>query len=412
MSGFFGDPDGPALYMTDRYDSYSFAPGGLQPHPRIRELAEQEAEKHAQELIEEEKRGIGFRLAATGQYEKAVGFFTDAIKHHPKEFRLFGNRSLCYERMQQYEKALRDADLALSLEPGWIKGLFRKGKALCGLKRYYQASLVYLEVMDLDGSSVEARQELKRAQTLHLMEMGFSWAESSKALETHTTMEKAIEWLFDEERDAGAENTEQAAEQEDDGSEREEWITQRSGRPRAQRTGEPVNPSRFASLSGPRSGNAVKPKLFPVWAGVLAPSVTYAMLHQLFSRAGTVYSIKMLLEQQCAFVNYTKEEACVRAVQGFNGMVVEGAPLTVRYPSPTGVTDPCAAPLILDCLLACRPGTALVITVNHRSDASARTAVCTQRQIFLLAAPPTPLRPLCTHLHLPLFLTTRFGQTA
>lgn len=98
-------------------------------------------------------------------------------------------------------------------------------------------------------------------------------------------MEKAIEWLFDEERgkafpepsldsrddsrfkllflclpsDAGAENTEQAAEQEDDGSEREEWITQRSGRPRAQRTGEPVNPSRFASLSGPRSGNAVKP---------------------------------------------------------------------------------------------------------------------------------------------------------
>lgn len=36
--------------------------------------------------------------------------------------------------MQQYEKALRDADMALLLEPGWIKGLFRKGKALCGLK--------------------------------------------------------------------------------------------------------------------------------------------------------------------------------------------------------------------------------------------------------------------------------------
>uniref|UniRef100_H3CYW9 Uncharacterized protein n=1 Tax=Tetraodon nigroviridis TaxID=99883 RepID=H3CYW9_TETNG len=248
---------------------------------------EEEIKKRSRELA-----GIGFRLAATGQYEKAVGFFTDAIKHHPKEFRLFGNRSLCYERMQQYEKALRDADLALSLEPGWIKGLFRKGKALCGLKRYYQASLVYLEVMDLDGSSVEARQELKRAQTLHLMEMGFSWAESSKALETHTTMEKAIEWLFDE------------------------------------------------VLVFLLSASACR-KLFPVWAGVLAPSVTYAMLHQLFSRAGTVYSIKMLLEQQCAFVNYTKEEACVRAVQGFNGMVVEGAPLTVRYPSPTGVTDPC-----------------------------------------------------------------------
>lgn len=49
-------------------------------------------------------------------------------------FRLFGNRSLCYERLQQYEKARKDADVALLIEPKWIKGLFRKGKALCGLK--------------------------------------------------------------------------------------------------------------------------------------------------------------------------------------------------------------------------------------------------------------------------------------
>jgi len=36
--------------------------------------------------------------------------------------------------MQQYENALGDADLALSMEHNWMKGLFRKGKALCGLK--------------------------------------------------------------------------------------------------------------------------------------------------------------------------------------------------------------------------------------------------------------------------------------
>ncbi|GLD51585.1 uncharacterized protein AKAME5_002813500 [Lates japonicus] len=41
----------------------------------------------------------------------------------------------------------------------------------------------------------------------------------------------------------------------------------------------------------------------------------------------------MLLEHQCAFVNYTKKEDCERAIQAFNGMVVEGAPLSVRYPS-------------------------------------------------------------------------------
>ena len=48
--------------------------------------------------------------------------------------RLFGNRSFCYEKMQLYDKALIDADIALSLNPTWIKGLYRKGKALVGLK--------------------------------------------------------------------------------------------------------------------------------------------------------------------------------------------------------------------------------------------------------------------------------------
>lgn len=48
--------------------------------------------------------------------------------------RLFGNRAFCFERLQEYEKALTDAELSLSMCPGWVKGLFRKGRALVGLK--------------------------------------------------------------------------------------------------------------------------------------------------------------------------------------------------------------------------------------------------------------------------------------
>lgn len=36
--------------------------------------------------------------------------------------------------MQEYEKALADAELCLNMSPSWIKGLFRKGRALAGLK--------------------------------------------------------------------------------------------------------------------------------------------------------------------------------------------------------------------------------------------------------------------------------------
>ena len=36
--------------------------------------------------------------------------------------------------MQQYEKALKDADKAITLAAEWPKGYFRKGRALAGLK--------------------------------------------------------------------------------------------------------------------------------------------------------------------------------------------------------------------------------------------------------------------------------------
>lgn len=83
-------------------------------------------------------------------------------------------------------------------------------------------------MLKLESKSLEAAQELKRAQTLHLMvgqacahlsfeifhvlrctmstlrdrlclwfqEMGFSWAQSSEALKTHATLEEAVEALF------------------------------------------------------------------------------------------------------------------------------------------------------------------------------------------------------------------------
>nr|XP_046268662.1 RNA polymerase II-associated protein 3 isoform X2 [Scatophagus argus] len=287
-----------------------------------------------------ELAGIGNHLAASGQYETAVKYFTDAIKYNPKEFKLFGNRSLCYERMQQYENALGDADLALCMEPKWIKGLFRKGKALCGLKRYYDASLIYMEVLQLESSSAEAKQELKRAQTLHLMEMGFTWAQSSEALKTHATLEEAVESLFVDSNSgpADAAASRDLAEQpvvQDQDCDEGEWIVRQTSRPRMQQIqGSDLGQCRSISRSPtPRSRNSAKPELYSVWVGSLAPAVTYATLHELFSRAGMVYSIKMLLEQQCAFVNYTRKEDCDRAIQCIDGMVVEGAPLSVRYPN-------------------------------------------------------------------------------
>ncbi|KAM6912818.1 uncharacterized protein FYW49_011252 [Xenentodon cancila] len=297
--------------------------------PELNKKTEQEIskEKTASSITEEfSKRSVdlanmGNRLAAAGQYETAVNCFTDAIKFNPKEFKLFGNRSLCYERLQQYKNALRDADVALSMEPNWIKGLFRKGKALCGLKRYYEASLIYKDVLKLESKSTEAAQELKRAQTLHLMEMGFSWAQSSEALKTHATLEEAVEALFagDGSPDAGAswEKSEQPAEQEDDhlyddddDNEEGDWIVLQSSRPQ--------------KLQPKELDAADQNRLKPQWP------LSYPRSFP--KPAGRVYSIKMLLDYGCAYVNYTRKDDCDRAIELINGMVVDGAPLSVQYP--------------------------------------------------------------------------------
>lgn len=92
-------------------------------------------------------------------------------------------------------KALDDAELSLIMCPGWVKGLFRKGRALAGLKvnihntrphpslippppvktqsllrpslllqRYEEAEHAFRQVLEADCSRADAAQELLRVQ--------------------------------------------------------------------------------------------------------------------------------------------------------------------------------------------------------------------------------------------------------
>uniref|UniRef100_A0A3Q3D6S2 Uncharacterized protein n=1 Tax=Hippocampus comes TaxID=109280 RepID=A0A3Q3D6S2_HIPCM len=123
------------------------------------------------ELLEEVNVSVprGNKWAHDGRYDLAVDCFTQAIQYNPTEIKLFGNRAFCLEKMQEYEKALADAELCLNMSPGWIKGLFRKGRALAGLKRYEEAAHAFQGVLKLDASCAEAAQEMMRMQILQLM---------------------------------------------------------------------------------------------------------------------------------------------------------------------------------------------------------------------------------------------------
>ncbi|XP_062300859.1 uncharacterized protein LOC134005858 isoform X3 [Scomber scombrus] len=304
---------------------------------------------------------IGNQYASAGNYNMAVKYFTDAIKYNPTEFKLFGNRSFCFEKMQEYEKALTDAELSLSMYPGWVKGLFRKGRALAGLKRYEEASQGFREVLKMDSACAEAAQELMRVQMTQLMDYGFTREQSSNALIIHGTANKALEALLKLKQQAGAvqngtlppvqvanvtgtspvlsANTNPAP----------AFPTplpppQSKEAPKTLLKNNPLGPvqnmSNVPSEPKPISKQAMTssedqqspPELFPVWVGNLFHQVSESLITNLFNKVGAVYSTKLLSYKRCAFVNYTKQEYCDEAIRRFNGFELMGIKIAVRYP--------------------------------------------------------------------------------
>ncbi|KAK9524707.1 hypothetical protein VZT92_017077 [Zoarces viviparus] len=280
---------------------------------------------------------IGNRFASAGDFNMAVKYFTDAIKYNPTELKLFGNRSFCFEKMQEYEKALTDAELSLSMWPGWVKGLFRRGRALAGLKRYEEAGRAFREVLKLDSSCAEAAQELMRVQITQLMAYGFTREQSSNALIIHGTVQKAQEVLSKLNHRPGSIHS--------NGTVQPAQVANLTGvspvlsantipAPQSHDAPKPAFQNKSNVHSQPMKTNNVHPpqELFPVWVGNLVYPVAESVIANMFSKVGAVSSVKVLTYKRCAFVNFTKQEHCDEAIRRFHGCELNGIKIAVRYP--------------------------------------------------------------------------------
>ncbi|XP_013889933.1 uncharacterized protein LOC106537110 [Austrofundulus limnaeus] len=294
---------------------------------------------------------MGNKFASAGDYNMAVKYFTDAIKYNPQEFKLFGNRSFCFEKLQEYEKALADAELCIGISPGWIKGLFRKGRALAGLKRYEEAAEAFKGVLKRDSSYAEAAQELMRVQIIQLMAYGFTREQSSNALIIHGTVKKALEVLSKLHHQPGAglngalpppqvanvtgvspvlsarTHTSAAAAAQLHKDVEKISLNKPSG------PAQNIPSVNHSQVTKTKNGyNQSAPELFPVWVGNLTYPPTETTIAKLFSEVGLVYSVKVLSYKRCAFVNFTKQEHCDEAIRRFHGSILNGMRIAVRYP--------------------------------------------------------------------------------
>lgn len=109
-----------------------------------------------------EEKNKGNKLFQQGDFPGAVKQYTEAIKRNPEDAKLFSNRAACYQKLLEFNLALKDCEECIRLDPKFIKGHIRKGHALLGLKDTVKAMQAFQSAIDIDPKNAEARSGLER----------------------------------------------------------------------------------------------------------------------------------------------------------------------------------------------------------------------------------------------------------
>ncbi|NXK00759.1 TTC31 protein, partial [Corythaixoides concolor] len=268
--------------------------------------------------------GRGNEAAQKGRYAEAVQAFTEAVKLNPREHRLFGNRSYCYEKLRRYEEALRDAQVSLGLQPGWPKGFFRKGKALRGLERYAEAVRTFEELLRLDGANADAATQLEACRALLRQSSPRSQSSpggvpvSPSLLEAgEPPLPPSGEWVSRSFQDTDTSG----------------FVTIVSSRSQAKGQGRDV-----ASSQQTLPPSHPARDCYPLWVGNVTPRISEKVLRGSFGRFGEIRFIRMLPGRRCAFINYTQKAAAEAAYAAMQDAEVEGSRLVLQLKHPSHAT--------------------------------------------------------------------------
>jgi len=85
------------------------------------------------------EKNLGNECFSAKNYHEAAKHFTNAIDLNPDDHVFYSNRSACYANLEEYDKALVDAQICVDIKPDWTKGYLRRGLAEFHLQKYEQA---------------------------------------------------------------------------------------------------------------------------------------------------------------------------------------------------------------------------------------------------------------------------------
>eukprot|EP00904_Undaria_pinnatifida_P008607 jgi/Undpi1/4877/HiC_scaffold_19.g08230.m1 len=107
----------------------------------------------------------GNALLAANKIYLAVAKYSQAIDLHPTAIYL-SNRAFCYVKLEQFGLAITDADLALTLDPSYLKAYYRRGSANMALGKFKLAVRDFRKVTKMQPKSKEAAAKLKASEKM------------------------------------------------------------------------------------------------------------------------------------------------------------------------------------------------------------------------------------------------------
>jgi len=153
-----GEGEFPIDLPGDAASGYPSNSSREQPEPEAAPAAE-ERKRQA-----EAKRQAGNEMFRANDFLQAAMEYTSALELDPTVGALYANRSQCWLKVGNHEKALEDAVKCTEVDPTNAKGWFRKGMSFHAMQRYPEAIPALLEAEKLEPSNKQISEAIKFAQ--------------------------------------------------------------------------------------------------------------------------------------------------------------------------------------------------------------------------------------------------------
>merc|ERR1719327_931989 len=132
-----------------------------------KEMKKRETEAYVNPELAEEARKEGNELFKRAQtendislYPKAIEKYNDAMKRNPKDHVPYSNRAAVYQKLMEWQLALKDADTCIEMDATFIKGWSRKAGIHYYLKEYHKAMDAYNMILKIEPDNEEAKKGL------------------------------------------------------------------------------------------------------------------------------------------------------------------------------------------------------------------------------------------------------------